>query len=280
MMIPKQKLLPSPSPEPQAGFTIIECLLAIIIVAVLMVAIAPAIALSVATRVQARRVELATQAARTYVDGVQKSGTIETPNNVVLVDLTPPQAGGVAPNNPRLTFSNAATPPSTLNCPIPPNIPAGTPLPAGYYCQNPVLADQTNPSLYCINLDGKGCVSTNRPARNFVVQAFRSITPDPNVPTQPNASDDGTAGYLLGVRVYRIDAFDGGSALTKTATPIGSDAKRQLAYTAGVGDRKAPLVEFTTEIRGNATDWQSLCDRLGGCTAPAANPNPNPAPAP
>jgi type II secretory pathway pseudopilin PulG len=36
-----------------------------------MVGIAPVLVLSVATRVQARRVELGTQAARTYIDGVR-----------------------------------------------------------------------------------------------------------------------------------------------------------------------------------------------------------------
>ncbi|NES72920.1 MAG: prepilin-type N-terminal cleavage/methylation domain-containing protein, partial [Okeania sp. SIO2D1] len=42
--------------ESEAGFTIIESLIAIIIVGILMVAIAPVIAFSAATRLQARRV--------------------------------------------------------------------------------------------------------------------------------------------------------------------------------------------------------------------------------
>jgi prepilin-type N-terminal cleavage/methylation domain-containing protein len=53
------------------GYTIIESLVAMIVVSVLMIAIAPVMAFSVATRVQARRVELATQAARTYIDGLR-----------------------------------------------------------------------------------------------------------------------------------------------------------------------------------------------------------------
>lgn len=62
----------------QSGFTIIESLLAIIIVSLLMTAVAPVIALSVATRVQAKRVELATAAAKSYIDGV-RSGSIKPP---------------------------------------------------------------------------------------------------------------------------------------------------------------------------------------------------------
>jgi prepilin-type N-terminal cleavage/methylation domain-containing protein len=57
------------------GYTIIESLVAMIVVSVLMIAIAPVMAFSVATRVQARRVELATQAARTYIDAL-RTGTI------------------------------------------------------------------------------------------------------------------------------------------------------------------------------------------------------------
>ena len=53
------------------GYTIIESLVAMIVVSVLMIAIAPVMAFSVATRVQARRVELATQAARAYIDALR-----------------------------------------------------------------------------------------------------------------------------------------------------------------------------------------------------------------
>jgi prepilin-type N-terminal cleavage/methylation domain-containing protein len=62
-----------------AGYTIIESLVAMIVVSVLMIAIAPVMAFSVATRVQARRVELATQAARTYIDAL-RTGAIKPQN--------------------------------------------------------------------------------------------------------------------------------------------------------------------------------------------------------
>jgi len=60
------------------GYTIIESLVAMIVVSVLMIAIAPVMAFSVATRVQARRTELATQAARTYIDAL-RTGAIASP---------------------------------------------------------------------------------------------------------------------------------------------------------------------------------------------------------
>jgi len=62
----------------QTGFTIIESLVAILVAGILLAAIAPVIVLSVGTRVQARRVELATDLAKTYLDGV-KAGTIPAP---------------------------------------------------------------------------------------------------------------------------------------------------------------------------------------------------------
>jgi prepilin-type N-terminal cleavage/methylation domain-containing protein len=60
-----------------SGYTIIESLVAMIVVSVLMIAIAPVMAFSVATRVQARRVELATQAARAYIDAL-RTGAIKS----------------------------------------------------------------------------------------------------------------------------------------------------------------------------------------------------------
>ncbi len=65
--------------QPQdGGYTIVESLVAMIVVSVLMIAIAPVMAFSVATRVQARRVELATQAARAYIDAL-RAGAIRPP---------------------------------------------------------------------------------------------------------------------------------------------------------------------------------------------------------
>jgi len=65
-------------PHSQAGYTLLEGLMAVIVVSVMLLAIGPVISFSVGTRFQAKRVELATQAARTYIDGV-KSEAIPAP---------------------------------------------------------------------------------------------------------------------------------------------------------------------------------------------------------
>jgi prepilin-type N-terminal cleavage/methylation domain-containing protein len=86
------------------GYTIIESLVAMIVVSVLMIAIAPVMAFSVATRVQARRTELATQAARAYIDAL-RVGAIKPPNDpnptigFPFQDTSAPPAFAPAPTN-------------------------------------------------------------------------------------------------------------------------------------------------------------------------------------
>ena len=113
------------------GYTIIESLVAMIVVSVLMIAIAPVMAFSVATRVQARRMELATQAARTYIDGL-RAGAIKPPTNL----------------QPTIGFPVRDT--SASNVVVPPPV-------------------STNPAsnLYCVNSDEiPGCTSS----KDFFVQ--------------------------------------------------------------------------------------------------------------
>jgi len=224
----------------QDGFTIVDALVAVVVVGILMSAIAPVMVLSVGNRVQARRVELATQAAKTYLDGI-RNGTIPPPNHTIVLNEVDSTSATQQFNAQRVTFNNAAVPPASglTNCtPTAPDYP---------YCQN-----SPNLSLYCIDFDeAAGCSSNS--VRDLVVQAFRSATP---------TSTDATKGYLLGVRVYRADAFNDSLPLVKSDV----DTRRtQATFTAGLGDRKAPLMEITTEISTSETRLQDLCDRLGGC---------------
>lgn len=240
------KLLTPPST--QSGFTLIESLLAIMIVSILMVGIAPVIVLSVATRVQARRVELGTQAARTYIDGV-RSGKITLPKNTVPLDetgATDPITGEQKFKPDRDKFAQESPPPALAitDCDA---TTVRTNQNYPHYCRNtPRL------SLYCVDIDGDS-VCKNSSSTDLIVQAFRSVA---------NATDDGSKGYLLGVRVYRADAFDGNTDLQTTQERKG---KKIATYTGGRGDLRGPLIEMTTEIRGNATNYDGFCDRLGGC---------------
>ena len=102
----------------QPGFTIIESLAGIIVVTIMLVGITPMLAIAVATRVQARRVELGAQAARTYIDHL-RTGQLDHPT----VSNTP--------------LANAAAPSGSLSC-------DGK---NGNYCQSPS-------TLYCVDGDG------------------------------------------------------------------------------------------------------------------------------
>jgi prepilin-type N-terminal cleavage/methylation domain-containing protein len=130
------------SQSQDGGYTIIESLVAMIVVSVLMIAIAPVMAFSVATRVQARRVELATQAARAYIDAL-RAGAIAGP--------IPAPAGQGFP----IQFTGAnvadATAPTDRN------------------------------ALYCLDMDGDGVCNPSSSKDFYVQGAWRNPLnpPDP-----------------------------------------------------------------------------------------------------
>jgi prepilin-type N-terminal cleavage/methylation domain-containing protein len=127
----KRQLQQNLSQSRDGGYTIIESLVAMIVVSVLMIAIAPVMAFSVATRVQARRVELATQAARTYIDGLRSE-------SIKFGD----------PNIPGFPAKSIATTQAEL---------ANTQVPGNYT------------DLYCVDMDGSGCSRTIG-SKDFYVQ--------------------------------------------------------------------------------------------------------------
>lgn len=221
----KRKQPQPTSQSSQAGFTIIESLLAIIVVTILMVGLAPVIVLSVATRVQAKRVEQGTDAARAYIDGV-RSGTIPAP--------------ALKPNT--TSFKTFPAPSSTL-----PSCPTGN-----SYCTG-------SQSLYCVDGGGSiGCTSGPGGFNDFIVQGFRNG--DAAKPEN---------GYKLGIRVYRADAFaDAGTLKT-----MGTNEAKAQTFSGGLGDRKAPQFETTTEIAGNGTTLKALCARIK--LTNSGNPNSN-----
>jgi len=122
------------SQSQDGGYTIIESLVAMIVVSVLMIAIAPVMAFSVATRVQARRVELATQAATAYINALRAGA----------IPREPPPEGQGFPS----PFTGSVT---QTNPPV------------------PTRSDE--PNLYCVDLDGLACADRiNISNRAFYVQ--------------------------------------------------------------------------------------------------------------
>ncbi len=268
MIITKYLLLLNSKKHP-SGFTILESLVAIIVVALLMTMMAPVLVFSVGTRVQAKRVEIASQQANNYIEGL-KSGAIPTPNYIVKVNnysstYSPTDA------NKSLISSNIAPPSNTL-----PTCASSTVTTNIGYCQN---AASTSPStstvsLYCIPLDDvdvdtvttndTGCTNTSN--KDLVIQAVRSVyetTPD----TSTTLVTDASKGYIVGVRVYRADAFTTGSTLIGSCQISGNagckENAAQSTRTAGLGSRVAPLVEINAEIPPTGTvNYTDLKNRL------------------
>ncbi|MEG4285231.1 hormogonium polysaccharide secretion pseudopilin HpsB [Microcoleus sp. A006_D1] len=139
----EQKQHQNLSQSRDGGYTIIESLVAMIVVSVLMIAIAPVMAFSVATRVQARRVELATQAAKTYIDGL-RSGSIK---------FNDPTIKGFPA---KFTATN---PEDLANAPVPTN----------------------KDDLYCVDLDAGGCSTSS--TKDFYVQGAWRNPSNPSDPT-------------------------------------------------------------------------------------------------
>ncbi|MEY3866951.1 MAG: hypothetical protein RLZZ338_842 [Cyanobacteriota bacterium] len=211
------------APSREGGYTIVESIIAMVVVGVLMTMVAPMIVFSTATRIQARRVELGTQAARAYIDWVRVDPATRAPSQTVSL------AAGVT-NFPD-TVSVPATSDLTANCP-------------DGYCD-------ANNKVYCVNFDDKaGC--QNNSSRDMIVQGFRSVVTVNGTASLP------ADGYLLGVRVYRADAFQ--SSLTLTSKQSTS------AITSALGNRTAPLIALTTEMASKSAGYDKYCDRTSAKT--------------
>ncbi|MEH2274182.1 MAG: hormogonium polysaccharide secretion pseudopilin HpsB [Nostoc sp.] len=246
----KRKLQQEICPSGESGFTIIESLVALLVVAILLTAIAPVIVLATATRVQSRRVELSTQAAKTFIDSI-RTGAITAPSTVITLAAST----SAAPRRISDVAAVAAVA-ATGTTAATPAIPAVTGKPQDYLINNsstkmPPPEDSTKNTLYCFKKDGT--ISNPDCSSNtdnlFYIQAAQIKV------TGSQAND----GYRLGIRVYRADA-------DFPLTASDDTKKTQTPFTGGLGSRKAPLIEMTTDIGNSTTTFQALCQRLGTAT--------------
>ena len=195
------------------GFTLIESLVSIVVVSVLIVGIAPMMALTVASRVQARRVDQATQAARAYVDGV-RGGAIPIPKKFAKPLLVPPP-----PPAPQIT----ATPIKDSDFPA-------SVLTIGY------PTDNTADTGIRIDTNNNG-FSVNDP-QDLIIMPVRNNGP---LVTATDLDRLQKQGFEMIVRVYRADSFSGANPPTQvTAT--------ESIFTNTNGARNYPLVVVRAEV--------------------------------
>jgi hypothetical protein len=170
------------------------------------------IAFSVGTRVQAKRIELASQAAKTYVDSL-RAGSLPPPVDNNLTDTTALKLRP-APNSGQADGGD-------LDC----DDKSG-------FCENNNAASNT---LYCVSFDGNNTCS-NESLVDMIVQAQACY---PTGTTVLNEKE----GYHLLVRVYRANAFG-----KLTGTEGFKAGKSDSSVTNALGDPSKPLTTFTTYI--------------------------------
>jgi type II secretory pathway pseudopilin PulG len=223
------------TPSSESGYTILEGLMAVVVVSVMLLAIGPVIAFSVGTRVQAKRVELATQAGKSYIDKV-KSGQIEIDN---------PALPFKTDKSSWLTTSPPAN--ASLNCPVP------TPTDTDPNPDKIMIPCETPSGLYCMDFDGGGCESNTPSVTDMVVQGIvYDPTADSTIAT--------TTSYQLAVRVYRANSF--GADITLKTPTADNPLKSNSLVTNAVGDRTQPLVIMTAEVLPSGATFENLQQRL------------------
>ncbi|MGB0561471.1 MAG: hormogonium polysaccharide secretion pseudopilin HpsB [Spirulinaceae cyanobacterium] len=245
---PAHLIQPPPKPGSESGFTLIESLLAIVVVAILLIGIGPIVVFSAATRVQARRVELGLQSARGFMSGVTVN-TIDDPPINQTTNAGEPVA---------LQLDDVPVPNSgTLNCPN-----------ANDYCAAPV--DNGRWALYCVDQDNDGACTSASP-KDLVIQAFGLQAGDNSDPPNFTSNDESQAavrpdlGYQLGIRVYRANAFgqNPGVTLQSNATNASSSNRSQAStVTSGMGSRTLPIAEMSTEVNTAQTNFTDYCQRI------------------
>jgi len=227
----------------QAGFSLIESLVAVVVVSILLAAIVPMVFLSTASRAQARRVDLATNAARSYIDGV-RSGVINIVNPVA-PSTSFPFIDNLASGVSRSQYFQSVPAPTNAT------VAALDPLPG-------------------IKVDTNGDGFRVDDPQDLVIQPMRSGPDDGN-----NLDKEG---YSMAVRVYRADAFLANASGNLTAikpeiianAPFGLQTGTNVAlcpsgsrvFTSTNGSLTCPLVIMKIDIYPAGSTLEQIKGRL------------------
>ncbi len=232
-------------PAARSGFTLIESLVAVIILSLTVVSVLPPIFWATATRVQNRRAEQAIQLAQSEIDRVRAAGERKT---VTLAQLPPRAGASLRPNAP--APNNIVAQSDKFRSVVP-----GCNKDDG----NQVAINQ----VILVDTDPEPAGSTTPCTAEFMVQTFRGAgVPNDDATTAPD-------GFVMGVRVYAISAranVTAGTAQSETGT---------LRAGNGLGTQQLkPLAtQYSTIVRSNKSDtlaiYRQLCTAAGqACQAP------------
>ncbi|MEL6382667.1 MAG: hypothetical protein AAFQ89_09365 [Cyanobacteria bacterium J06626_18] len=223
------------NPDEDSGLTLLETLVAIIVIALTVSAITPAFVLALATRVRSQRIEQAMQLARNEVDNVRLAMELTAVDN---------------PNTAGITETRVDLLPEDVGTGEPRDVPAPT---SFIDLEDAKCTRATKPA------SGEACmvsidrIDTTAPDKgaDFAVQAYRVNSYTPTGSTDPVA-------FEIGVRVYAYEAIENAAAGNLTTVPTSA------GLTSGTDGEtssylSAPLaVIYTTIIRSE--DREALCE--------------------
>lgn len=206
------------SQAPEAGLSLIECLVAIIIISITVVAITPPIFLATATRIQSRRAEQANQIAQGEIDRIRvivergSYTTTELPAAATgTINAIAAASPATATSGPVLSPGNCAT-----------RYPTTTPTPTSTLIRVDVNGDCTP---------------------EYVMQVFRTTGQAPSAADPPFSFD-------VGVRVY---AYSPGETLSTLGTTRSSLVMGTGRRDAGVNIRRPLAVLYTKLARNDSS---------------------------
>jgi prepilin-type N-terminal cleavage/methylation domain-containing protein len=266
---PQSRTQSAPPPPSQQGLTLIECLVAMIVITVTVVAITPPIMLATATRVQSRRAEQATAIAQGEIDRVRL--LVERSDKDVKYKKSnlPDYYTGAIKDAPVATavdtdriISSTVTPSSN------PTTACGTDL-------YPTSTQLSGTQLVRVDVDGD-C----KP--DYIMQVFRAEDQFP-VGVTPTDPDVSPFAFKVGVRVYSYFPGETLPALGKTRSSMVSTTGARDNSIGGKDERKPLAVLYTSISRSGSSSTlcqvrQQIKKSTEGVDDSCVSPSPSPSP--
>ncbi|EAW35924.1 hormogonium polysaccharide secretion pseudopilin HpsB [Lyngbya sp. PCC 8106] len=221
----------NPCQSEEAGYALIESLIAIVVVAILMTAVTPMIVFSMGARMQAKRIQLATQASQSYLADLKAN---------------PKENDGLAPSTEE-DIANIGD--LTGDCED-----------SDGYCSYQADKPETGRTLYCVNFDEEeGCQKSSMV--DMVVWPIREVALDTD--NNPIATD---LGYNLSLRVYRANSFADDVGALKQDGEVDSSVAQALGNRTLPLFQTATFI--SPSASADRSLYNSYCERTNGCVPP------------
>lgn len=234
-------------PASEQGLTILECLVAIMLIGLTAALLTPPLLIATASRIQNRRAEQAFQVAQAEVDRINTLVQLGRHRNAIL-----PAVANVAGDN----FANVLPPTQIAQL-------LATPRSSTAPCPDAAYSNQSIPTTTALPVDVDGDCKAD-----FLMQVFRTQGLTTQLErNKPNVNDRRPAQFALGVRVYSVTARE--NLLSgNLARPIKAAS---LAISSGQGQQAThPLITIYKPISWGERS-STLCTYLDSTDANSIN---------